>query len=480
MARFLQIFAKNRQPLNVRMIATYIHTYIRKPMNFIDRKVLKELTERELATFNARSLKSAALLKRGKQSMIKGVPMPWMYGLYRHHSLYVSHGDGPCFFDVDGNQYLDFNVVDLAMTMGFNNRPVQDSVAEAMRRGAHFLLPIEEAIEVSEELARRTSVPFWQFTLSASGANTEVIRIARTMTKRNKILVFEGHYHGHIDDTMMEKADGQVRPDVLGLPQGAAQGVEIVAFNDLTALEDMLKAEDIALVLTEPALSNCTLVHPEPGYLQAVYALCQKHGSLLCLDEAHTFSFAYGGLTRAWQLQSDFMVVGKGLGTGIPFALYGMTAEVAKFVERHTQIDLGEPGIAAGGTTYANTLSVLAAKAALQQVLTAENYARIEQLGLQLSHGLSATFDKFDLPWMALHLGPRSGYCLKQKPPKNGAEAYESIDMEMISARKMFMANRGIWDAMATAGPQVSFAHTEEHVDTYISSAREFIGQICH
>ncbi len=449
-------------------------------MNFINRKVLKEVAETELAKFNTRTVKSAALLKRGHQSMIKGVPMPWMYGLYRHQSLYVKHGDGPFFFDIDDNQYLDFNVVDLAMTMGFNNRPVQEAVAEAMRRGAHFLLPIEEAIEVSEELARRTRVPFWQFTLSASGANTEVIRIARTMTQRNKILVFEGHYHGHIDDTMLEKADGQVRPYVLGLPPGAAKGVEIVAFNDLSALEDKLKANDIALLLTEPALSNCTLVQPDPGYLQAVYAMCQRYGTLLCLDEAHNFSFAYGGLTRAWQLKSDFMVLGKGLGTGIPFALYGMTAEVASFVERHTQIDLGEPGIAAGGTTYANTLSVLAAKAALEQVLTPENYVRTERLGLRLAQGLQTIFHEFNLPWTALHLGPRSGYCLKEQPPKNGADAYESIDMEFITARKVFMANRGVWDAMATAGPQVSFAHSEEHVDTYVRNAREFIGQICH
>jgi glutamate-1-semialdehyde 2,1-aminomutase len=449
-------------------------------MKSIDRKSLTELGKSELAKFNARTPKTAALLSRGKQSMIKGVPMPWMYGLYRHQSLFVTHGDGPYFFDVDGNQYLDFNVVDLAMTMGFNNRSVQDAVGEAMRRGAHFLLPIEEAIEVSEELARRTGVPFWQFTLSASGANTEVIRIARTMTKRNKILVFEGHYHGHIDDTMLEKSDGQVRAEVLGLPTGAAQGIEIVGFNDLTALEDKLKAEDIALVLTEPALSNCTLVHPEPGFIQAVSALCKKYGTLLCLDEAHTFSFAYGGLTRAWQLQSDFMVLGKGLGTGIPFALYGMTAEVATFVDRHTQIDLGEPGIAAGGTTYANTLAVLAAKTALEKILIPENYAHTEKLGLQLSNGLQAIFNEFNLPWRALHLGPRSGYCLSPQLPRTGAEAYESIDIDLISTRKLYLANRGVWDAMATAGPQVSFIHTEEHVEIYIHTAREFIGRICH
>jgi glutamate-1-semialdehyde aminotransferase len=363
--------------------------------------------------------------------------------------------------------------------MGFNNPAIQSSISEAMQRGTHFLLPIKEAIEVTEELARRTGVPIWQFTLTASGANTEVIRISRTMTKRNKVLVFEGHYHGHLDDTMLEFSKGQIRPYVLGLPDGAARGVEIVPFNDLDALEEKLKAEDIALVLTEPALSNCTLVQPEPGYLENVYSLCQKYGTLFCLDEAHNFSFAYGGLTRAWALQSDFLVLGKGLGTGIPFALYGMRSEVARFVEAHTQIDLGEPGIAAGGTTYANTLSILAAKAALEQVLTPENYEHTNALGTRLADGLQAIFNQLNLGWTALHLGPRSGYCLKSRAPKNGKEAYQSINLELISARKLFMANRGIWDAMATAGPQVSFVHTQADIDTYLGCAEQFLKQIC-
>lgn len=448
-------------------------------MKTMNRNKLKSVASSELVAFNARTAKSIALLERGNKSMIKGVPMSWMYGLYRHHSLYVSHGTGPAFFDVDGNRYLDFNVVDLAVTMGFNNPHIDNAVQEAMRRGSHFLLPIEEAIDVSENLAERTGVPFWQFTLSASGANAEVIRIARTMTKRNKILVFEGHYHGHLDDTMLDKIEGQVTPYALGLPPGVAKGIEIVPFNDLTALEEKLKAGDIALVITEPALSNCTLVLPEPGYLDGVYALCQRYGTLFCLDEAHNFSFAYGGLTRAWQLKSDFLVLGKGLGTGIPFALYGMTAELAQFVDAHTQIDLGEPGIAAGGTTYANTLSVLAAKAALEQVLTPENYARTNQLGLHMAQGLQQHFDELGLGWTALHLGPRGGYCLQPELPKNGEQAYASIDIEFISARKLFMANRGIWDAMATAGPQVSFVHSEADVNQYLGTARKFLDAIC-
>ena len=445
----------------------------------INSEALRSIAANELETFQRRTGQSFELLRRGQHSMIRGVPMPWMYGLYRHHSLYVTHGNGANFYDVDGNRYLDFNVVDLAVTMGFNNPFIQTAVQDAIQRGAHFLLPIKEAIDVTEELARRTGVPFWQFTLSASGANTEVIRISRAMTKRNKILVFEGHYHGHIDDTLLELSDGQVRSHALGLPDNAATGVEIIPFNDLAALEAKLRNEDIALVLTEPALSNCTLVQPEQGYLTNVHTLCRQFGTLFCLDEAHNFSFAFGGLTRAWDLKSDFLVLGKGLGTGIPFGLYGMQPDVAQFVNAHIQVDLGEPGIAAGGTTYANTLSILAAKAALENVLTPENYHRTNLLGTRLAGGLQAIFDQMSLEWTALHLGPRSGYCLKPQAPKNGKEAYESIDLEFISARKLFMANRQIWDAMATAGPQVSFVHTVDDVESYLDCAEEFLKHVC-
>jgi glutamate-1-semialdehyde 2,1-aminomutase len=444
----------------------------------ISGKRLSSLHESELARFATRTKQSAALLERGRNSMIKGVPMSWMHGLYRHPSVFVESGAGSTFRDVDGNSYIDFNVVDLAMTMGFSNPHINAAVSRAMNVGAHFLLPVAEAIQVTEELARRTGVPYWQFTLSASGANTEVVRIARAMTGRNKVLIFDGHYHGHLDDTLVECTEGTVRPDGLGLPKGIELNAEIVPFNDLAAAGAILQKGEIAVVITEPALSNCTLVKPDPGFLSGLYELAHRHGSLLCLDEAHNFSFAYGGLTRAWNLPCDFLVLGKGLGSGVPFALYGMSSQVATFVDTHTAIDLGDPGIAAGGTTYASTIAVFAARAALEEVLTPAAYQRLDELGLRLASGLQGVFDDLELPWRALHLGPRSGYCMQAVEPRNGAEAHRSIDIDLIATRKLFMANRGIWDAMPTAGPQVSFVHTEAEVDLYLGYARDFLKTI--
>ncbi|HZO22480.1 MAG TPA: aminotransferase class III-fold pyridoxal phosphate-dependent enzyme [Steroidobacteraceae bacterium] len=447
-------------------------------MAIVDPGRLEALHAAELGRFTARTRRSAQLLERGRHSMIKGVPMPWMWGLYRHPPIFAARGSGACFVDVDGNTYLDFNVVDLAMTMGFGDGPIAEAVHEAMQRGAHFLLPVEEALCVSELLAERTGVPFWQFTLSASGANTEVIRIARSLTGREKIVVFRGHYHGHVDDTLVDEEPGRLQPAVMGLPRGTEHRLIIVPFNDLAALEAALDPQDVALVLSEPALSNCTLVHPEPGYLAAVYAACQRSGTLFCLDEAHTFQFAYGGLKREWDLACDFLVLGKGLGTGVSFGLYGMSQAVAQGVEARTARDLGEPGIAAGGTTYASTIAVLAARAALEKVLTPASYERVQALGKRLASGLDALFNALGLPWRAQHLGPRSGFCLFPQLPRNGTEALRSVQIGFIAARKLWMANRGVWDAMPTAGPQVSFVHTADDVDTYLRTVRPFLEAI--
>ncbi len=295
----------------------------------IDRAKLSALRRREEARFAERTEGSAALLARARRHMPSGVPMAWMAGLNRFPPLFVTHGEGARFFDCDGNGYVDFNVGDLSMTMGYGCGAITEAVARQTAAGAHFLLPTEDAVSVSEELAARVGLPFWQFTLSASGANTEVLRIARFVTGRDKLVVFGGHYHGHIDETLVEQGEEGSEPGWLGLPAEAAVNTKIVPFNDLDALERALQAGDVALVLTEPALTNCNLIEPLPGFLEGMRDLTRRHGALLCYDEAHTFQFAHGGLVGAWRLDSDFVVLGKGLGTGISFALYGMTKSLS-------------------------------------------------------------------------------------------------------------------------------------------------------
>jgi len=441
----------------------------------IDRRRLASLRAEEDQAFLARTSRSRALEDRASKHMPRGVPMPWMAGLWRTPPLYIASGEGAYFVDVDGNSYLDFNLCDLSMTIGFGNEAVARAADRQTRIGTHFLAPTEDGIVASELLAARTGLPFWQYTLSASDSNTEVIRIARFLTKRPRIVIFGGHYHGHIEETLVREDNGRTVPDTEGLSPGSAAHTTILPFNDLEALERTLAVGDVALVLTEPGMTNCNLILPEPGFHSAVRALTRRYGTLLCIDEAHTFQFAFGGLSRAWQLSSDFIVAGKGLGSGFAFAMYGMSEEIGRYVADHLDIDVGPRGIALGGTTYGSALALAVARTMLEEVLTEAAYGRLAHFGTMLSDGLDRVFHERSLPWTAFRCGPRSGYCLAPALPRNGGEGYQSLDYELIDARRVYMANRGIWDAVMSAGPQASIAHSEADIDRYVTAAGDFL-----
>jgi glutamate-1-semialdehyde 2,1-aminomutase len=434
----------------------------------IDREAIRSLRADEQAQFESRTRRSAQLGERARRSMPDGVPMAWMAGLYGHRPLFVAHGDGCRFTDVDGTTYVDFNQADLSATCGFAPAPVLAAIAERARRGLQFLLPVEEAIDAAELLAERYGLPAWQFTLSASGANAEAIRLARHRTGRTTLVVFGGHYHGHLDDTLVEGDERGARPELLGLNASAAADTRVVAFNDLAALERVLEREDVAAVITEPALTNIGIVLPADDFHAGVRALTRAHEALLVLDETHTQTFAYGGLTRAWGLEPDMITLGKSTGGGIPIGAYGLTDDLREWMERHRDTYVGAPGIATGGTTYANPLSLAAVCATLRDIQTPAAFERAAALGTQLADGIETAAARHGLPWRAHRLGGRSGFCLEPELPRDAREAAQSLDVELIDTRRLYMANRGVWDAIAGAGPAASFAHTAAEVDEYL------------
>ncbi|RPH66321.1 MAG: aminotransferase class III-fold pyridoxal phosphate-dependent enzyme, partial [Hyphomicrobiales bacterium] len=220
----------------------------------------------------------------------------------------------------------------------------------------------------------------------------------------------------------------------LGLSPAAAADAVNVPFNDLARLEAALEAGDVALVIAEPALTNCSLVLPEPGFLAGACRLARDHGALTCLDETHTWQLAYGGFVRAEDLSPDFVSLGKGLGSGTPLGAYGMSAPVSAFVEEHHEAaDSPVRGLALGGTTFASALSMAAARAMLEDVATEEGYRRIARLGTRLADGIDAIIRSHGLDWCAFRYGPRSGFCQTPQHPKTYAEAHHSWTFHSVT-----------------------------------------------
>ena len=311
----------------------------------LDVDKLQALRAEEVARFKARTPRSNALYAESRGLMPNGVPCSWMAAFYPGTEIFVARGDGAYFTDVDGNRYLDMTQCDLSMVCGFGPAPIARAVAERFANGSHFLLPTEDAIAVCRLLRARFGMAAWQFTLSASAANTEAFRIARRATAKDKVLIFSGKYHGHIDETLVRGDDrGASEPDHHGLPRGVEQRTIEVPFNDLDAVERALKGGDVACVLAEPVMTNIGVIHPDDGFHVALRDLTRRHGALLIIDETHTQVACFGGFTRKWRLEPDILTLGKCVGGGVPIGVYGLTAELSDLVERNT-----EPQVAVDG-----------------------------------------------------------------------------------------------------------------------------------
>ena len=448
----------------------------------IDPDRVRALEEAENARFVADRPRSMTLQAQAHRSMPRGVPMAWMDDLYDHPPVWVERGTGPTFTDVDGWTYVDMYVADMSAFCGHAPEPVVEAVARRIGLGNQFLLPTEDAIVVAEHLAARYGLPKWQFTLSATQANTEVIRLARELTGRSIVLLFDAKYHGEGDATLVIEQDGAVVPESRGLPPGIADQARIVQFNDTAALEAALAPGDVALVLAEPAMTNAGFLLPERGFHDVLRRATRDAGTLLAIDETHTLVCAYGGLGRDWGLEPDFLTLGKAVAAGVPLAMYGMRDEIASLIappeEARTVSGAFVDEVATGGTLFGNALSMAAGRAALLDVLTEEAFERTAALGAQLAEGLRAAIASAGLRWSVAQYGGHASYFFAATPPSDGAGSRAVDDPGLRALIRVFMANRGVWESGWWLGPTVSVAHAPEHVDRYLEVFGAFLAEV--
>ena len=256
------------------------------PPTILDRTLVKSLMEREQKRFVDERPKSKAIFERGKKSLLSGVPMNWMAKWAGAFPPFVREAQGAEFFDVDGHRYIDLCLGDTGAMTGHSPSATVSAINQQAQRGITLMLPSEDSIIVGEELQKRFGLPYWQFALTATDANRFSIRLARHITQRPKILVFNWCYHGTVDETFITLADGvaQARRGNIGPPVDPTVTTRVIEFNDLDALDEALRTEDVACVLMEPALTNVGIVLPEPGYHQALRETTRKYGTLLIID----------------------------------------------------------------------------------------------------------------------------------------------------------------------------------------------------
>jgi glutamate-1-semialdehyde 2,1-aminomutase len=447
-------------------------------MNTINRARLHQLKEREETRFVAEHPKSAVLYARASNSLLGGVPMNWMKKWAGAFPVFVAKGKGAHFTDVEGREYVDLCLGDTGAMTGHSPDVVTEAIARRLREGITLMLPTQDSLWVGEELKRRFGLPYWQFALTATDANRFAIRIAREITLRPKILVYNYCYHGTVDESFAGLHDGVVGPrrGNIGPPVNPAETTRVVEFNDLNAMEEALKRRDVAVLLAEPAMTNAGIILPDTGYWKAARDLTWKYGTLFIADETHTICVGPGGCTQEWRLEPDFVVFGKPIGGGIPGSAYGMTEELAQRISARIALEDCDVG-GIGGTLAGNALSLAAMRATLENVLTAAAFETMVPLAKRFNDGVAAEIKKNALPWSVIQLGARAEYHFTAKTPRNGGESAAAGDFELERFLHLYALNRGVlltpFHNMALMCPATTAADVDLHTQIFAEAARE-------
>ena len=441
------------------------------------------LLARERERYAARTPKSKALSDRTAAHWLNGVPMHWMVDWGTPYPLFVSEATGVTLTDADGNTYVDFCLGDTGAMFGHSPPAVAEAIREQAGRGLTTMLPSPDAAIVGERLAERFKLPFWQVTATASDANRSVIRWARAATGRRKLLVFNGCYHGAVDDTFVALQNGRPRnrPGLVGEVRDVTADTRVIEFNDIAALEAALAGEDAALVLAEPVMTNCGMVLPDPGYHDALRSLTLKHGTLLCIDETHTISSGAGGYTATHGLDPDFFVMGKPISGGIPAAIYGWSDAVdARIKSYMANRESGYSGI--GTTLSGSALQLAAMRAVLETILTPDVYARALPLAEHLEHSIAALISHHGLPWHVVRVGLRAEIVSAPEHPRNGTEALLFAHNEAEHALHLYCLNRGVvitpFHNMLLVCPATRDADVERLLDALDGAFAELSGKL--
>jgi glutamate-1-semialdehyde 2,1-aminomutase len=446
----------------------------------IDRGRIEELTQREQEKLDARTAKSGEMYERARRTLSGGVASS--YQVRDPWPIYIKEGRGSRVWDVDGNEMVDFHNGFGSMVQGHANPYIVEAVQKQVARGTHFASPVEDSIVVSEELVRRFGLPQWRYVNSGSEATMDAIRIARGFTGRDTIVKIFGSYHGHHDYAMVsisvpyenigDPDNYASLPYGAGIPKAASDLTIAVPFNDAGAMERRIQrlfdeGRPPACVIMEPAMMNLGVVLPEPGYLEAVRDITRRHGVVLIFDEVKTgLCVAPGGATEKFGVLPDMVTLAKALGGGLPSGAIGGTHEVMEVVENGTVYQVG--------TYNGNPLTMAAARASLEHVLTPDAYQHLDMLNDRLMAGCDGVLERYNLPGYTVGISSKGCVTFSPTGITDYASFQASHDGELTDLAWLYMMNRGVF---MTPGREeewtLSVAHSPEDADTYVAAFEE-------
>ena len=443
-----------------------------------DLELIDRLIEEEETKLEPKHRASIEYRKIAERTVAGGVASSWQDS--PPHTVYVDHGERNRLFDIDGNEYIDFHLGYGAMVMGHAHPKITEAIQKQAARGTHFAQPTKDLDAVGEDLVERYALPLWRFCNSGTEATLEATRLMRANTGRDIIIKIEGSYHGHHDSLMFsvgpDPADIGPRehpvsvPQAMGIPQAFANLVRVVPFNDLAEVERALGEHEgkVAGMIIEPAMMNCGVILPEPGYLQGLKDLLHKHGAYLAFDEVKTgATLAYGGATEVFGVTPDIICLAKAIGGGLPCGAIGATRELYQLV-----ID---GGYDMAGTFNGNPLTMAASRAALTEVLTKDVYPGLDAIYSYMEENLTKVIEQTGLPAYVTGVGGKGSVIYSTKPVREYRDAV-GIDERITYLAWLFQQNRGVFKSPWTKQETwtLSIWHTEEDAQRYVSNFEEF------
>ena len=417
--------------------------------------------------------KSAELYQKAQKTIPGGVNSPVRaFNGVGGAPLFIERADGALIFDADGKAYIDYVGSWGPMILGHNNSAIRNAVIKAAERGLSFGAPTKTEIKMAELVSEMVpSMEQLRMVSSGTEATMSAIRLARGFTGRDKILKFEGCYHGHADSLLVKAGSGALtlgQPSSPGVPADFAKHTLTATFNDLESVRALFDAnpEQVACIIVEPVAGNMNCIPPVEGFLEGLREICDQHKALLIFDEVMTgFRVAQGGAQDYYDIKPDLTTLGKIIGGGMPVGAFGGRKDVMQYIAPTGPVYQA-------GTLSGNPIAMAAGLACLKELRGEDNEARLAKRTKQLTKGLKKAADKHGIPFTVNRVGGMFGFFFTEQKHITCYDDVTKCDIERFKRFFHLMLNHGIYLApSAFEASFMSLAHSSREIEATLEAA---------